>query len=123
MTVLCGGLYQQLRARLADEPVDKISLGFLIGQAEKVYLGACDGCMTKDVALKDAALLIASVYGLHSVVIEPPGAVNSAELWIYRPPLRFVEFLLDSPEWNLQRAAMCGVPAHKIDLHFHQQTR
>lgn len=118
----CGELYKDALKHTAEFVVDQVSLGFLIGQAEKVFIGACDGCMTKDIELSGAAIRIAEVYGLTMALLSPSSApVNSPELWIFRPPLRFTEFEKDSPEWNLHRAAMCGVPAVSIDLDYHRR--
>lgn len=120
----CGELYREALKATSEVVVDQISLGFLIGQAEKVFIGACDGCMTKDIELAGAAIRIAEVYGLTSLLLSPAAAqVNSPEVWIYRPPLRFIEYTKDSPEWNLHRAALCGVPAEQINLAYHASSR
>jgi hypothetical protein len=121
----CGELYQEAIKATEGLHYNLLSLGFLIGQAEKVYIGACRGCMTKDVSLKAAAARVAGVYGLTLADLHPETEnVNSGELWIFRGVrLPFLGHAVDSPEWNLQRAAICGVPASEINLHYHDHTR
>jgi hypothetical protein len=113
----CGELYRQVVKEVDGCGGDALSIGFLVGQAEKVFIGACDGCMTKDATIETAAVRIASVYGLNTIVLRAGIAqVYSDELWLYRGTLKFVQFAIDSPEWNLHRAALCGVPASEIVL-------
>lgn len=117
---LCGGMFIEAVEAVQDCPGDRLSIGFLIGQAEKVYMGACDGCMTRDTSIKDAAKRIAAVYGLtYSDLAPETENVRADELWIFRGPLRFLSHEVNSPEWNLHRAALCGVPASEINLNYH----
>ncbi len=119
----CGELYRDVVEQTAHIECDKLSLGFLIGQAEKVNIGACEGCMTKDIGLATAAPIIAQIYGLKwCALFSTTVNVRSPELWLYRGeflPWVKQNYPLDSPEWNLHRAAMCGVPANQINLSYH----
>lgn len=125
MKQLCGGLYSAAVKAVEDCPGDRLSIGFLIGQAEKVFMGACGGCMTRDIEIYVAAMRIAEVYGLSAALVSPEMfKVRAPEIWIYRDrddmELKFLRYEINSPEWNLHRAAICGVPAENIDLDYHR---
>ncbi len=117
----CGSMYKDALLAVADCAGDRLSIGFLIGQSEKVFIGACLACMTKDAEICEAAKRIANMYGLEFSLLSPHTAnVRSPEIWLSRTSLRFNSHPVDSSEWNLLRAAICGVPATEINLNYHK---
>jgi len=116
----CGHLYADAK-RIAAQAEDQFSAGFLVGQIEKVYLGACRACMTKNMGLHAIAeQLVRKVYdGLVVTIVQVPG--HSDELWVSAGTLPFMDIPTDSPRSHLLRAAWCGIPAEEIDLEFHRR--
>ena len=101
--------------------------GFVSGQAEKIYLGACRAAMFRPSQDRTATIIeiandVAARYGL--VVVHPIGAKQ--EVWICRPAneedvRRMTVFIEDSPAWHERRAWLCGIPEKDVDLEFHKR--
>ena len=131
----CGPMYKEALDKYADGDESKshaFAAGFVSGQAEKVYLGACRAAMFRPSQDRKAMLLeivadAAARYGLRVVV--PVGA--KGEVWICRATyLPAVEMLRDChPEnensewWHRHRAFLCGVPDDEVDSKFHLRDR
>jgi hypothetical protein len=101
--------------------------GFVSGQAEKVYLGACRAAMFRP--SQDRAGLIADLladvcrrYGLWFIL----DVGSKKEAWICRPStmndvLELKDIEEDTVEWHLARAWLCGVPVNEVDIEFHKR--
>lgn len=126
----CGPLYKAGLEHYAGSDPEKIKLfaaGFISGQAEKVYLGACRGAMFRPSAEWKAMVLevareVATRYGLQVRIASPPG-----EIWILRDAAA-VDLLARAEElgvpddlFHLLRGALAGVPTEEIDLRFHER--
>ncbi len=115
-------------------------VGYVIGQVEKVHLGACKACMVSTV-LCDRSLVccqsIARIYGLALVELDylnvPPNRPSEVpeeearvqEIWLcQRRWRRAVEKLRtmtpNAPAWHRLRAKLCGIPKARVDIHFHK---
>lgn len=125
--VTCGVLYkdgleQYCRTR-AEE--DLFAAGFVSGQAEKVYLGACLAAMFRPSPERREAVqrIVADVcmrYGLtfqflgDEVWIGRPGRLGNAIADIQRHPK-------DTPMHHRVRGIYCGVPPRELDDFFHER--
>ncbi len=130
--VTCGPMYKEgLEKYAGTEPVSQhcFAAGFVSGQAEKVYLGACSMAMFRP--SQDRSGMIEQIlddvcprYGLAWRKIE-------GEYWITREgcehrfghleafPLRPN---INGPEWRHRfRGLLCGVPDCEIDEKFHER--
>lgn len=127
----CGPLYKAGLEHYAGSDPDKIRLfaaGFISGQAEKVYLGACRGAMFRPSPDWAARLLeivrdVAARYGL----IVRLAARQNREIWLLRDEAA-VALLEEAEElgvpverFHLLRGALVGVPTEEIDLLFHER--
>lgn len=128
----CGPLYQEaLAAYTAYEPdnVRLFAAGFVHGQAEKVYLGACNAAMFRPseerwAMVERLVAEAASRYRLKVVVIATD---RGRELWLCRSEatVSVVEGMPTVPtntaRWHRVRGLLCGVPACEIDADFHSR--
>ncbi len=102
--------------------------GFVTGQAEKIYLGACDAAMFRP-NKEDVNWLwpivhdVCERYMLYSLSI-------GDEIWIFnrndRQRLQELKELYlngheNSPHWHAVRAGLCGIPWCRIDEEFHNR--
>jgi len=122
----CGPLYKAgLDNYCGDDPerVRLFAAGFVSGQAEKVYLGACRAAMFRPSAERLAMLMtvvkeVAERYGLVWLAVEN-------EVWLCRDrdAERTVKEMAgripNSPGWHRLRADLCGVPRAECDEYFH----
>src|SRR5262245_56185185 len=123
----CGSLYAALWEKirldgiLEDAP-DKdyalFAMGFMAGQAEKVYSGACQACMIRPAAewmewAIEALHLVCDHYGLSYIVY-------TGEIWGYHPKAGAIRQLayaaINTPEWHSLRAYLCGIPYQQWDM-------
>lgn len=95
--------------------------GFMYGLAEKVYIGACDGAMTRSYyedcfqeEEKNIFRDIASKFDLYIVEINRSEFV---ELW-YLKWVDDAQILLDNPNDNVIRGNLCGYPDKYINPNF-----
>lgn len=99
--------------------------GFVSGQAEKVYLGACRAAMFRpSQERRDMILEIISdvVRRYDLCYVGMVGSKN--EIWICRREwvanVRELHSLKeDSVMWHSKRAWLCGIPDNEVDLKFH----
>jgi hypothetical protein len=99
------------------ESVKQFLFGYLAGQAAKVKLGACLGCMFApphaDAAwTRDAVHKIAEVYGL---LIYEHKRQNRTEFWMLRDLLTMT-VLQSHVDDNFVRAMICGLSHEQINL-------
>jgi len=123
----CGSMYKaglETYAHNEDE-VRIFAAGFVTGQAEKVYLGACRAAMFRPSEDRRAMLIsivqdVCSRYDLVYV-----GHVGSNyEIWICRREwmfeiVRMGDLKENSPMWHAKRAFLCGIPDMEVDEQFH----
>jgi hypothetical protein len=125
----CGPLYQDALRHYAGDDPERIRLfaaGFVSGQAEKVYLGACRAAMFRPSPDRRAMLLeiledVARRYGLHYTV-------EADEIWLWRDPgtANAIDQVFrrgdrDPAGYHRLRGMLCGVPPDEIDEQFHRR--
>ena len=126
-------LFAELLERFTDdEPlaVTVFAAGFMTGQAEKVWCGACKAAMFRpETPAHDNLLgeIIPDVAGHYGLFYERYLFEGEVEYWIASSTWWFlVDRLTDmecnTPAWHLQRAALCGVDPQQIDLEYHKNT-
>ena len=140
-TMSCGPLYRLVRRQFTDEdPIRNraFAQGFMCGQAEKVYLGACPAAMFRPTTtvgqelLRGWAATICECYGLRWTVVNylDPSRSNEdvLEVWIFRDAIvhvRLWELMrttsVNTAEWHTVRGRLTGVQAHEIDEWFHER--
>lgn len=132
-SVTCGVLYAKQLFRYCGTDPGKVrlfSIGMAVGQAEKVYLGACLGAMFRPAAesfsdFRLAILQVADAYGLRYRELDAGGP--APEMWLLRDDLALELFSylpntpLNSVDWHGTRADLCGVPHSEIDYKFHER--
>lgn len=132
--VSCGFYFAQAREWYCGDDEEKVQLfaaGFVVGQAEKIYLGACQAAMFRPSAKHYACVSVAvrnaaKTYGLaiQTLRVTASPAEEKTELWLLQP--RALELFtvlsltpIDSPEWHVLRGLLCGVPMQDVDYKFH----
>lgn len=127
-TKTCGEFYQDALTEACGGDkslVPVFAAGFVNGQAEKVYLGACRAAMFRPsdewrAVVTNLARNCASRYGL-LLCLTVPG-----EVWIVRPEaINEWRQMRDSPNnsrtWHTLRGLLCGIPAQGIDDNYHER--
>ena len=130
----CGPLYLEgINKWGYGQPGERAyAAGFVTGQAEKVYLGACPAAMFRPSMENQEWLctIIQDVCDRYSLGMHWMAVVGGgwSEVWIYRDGHIFHALRRrmeaaepDSPEYHVIRAALCGIPAAEIDLKFHER--
>ncbi len=124
----CGPMYAKARdialGLAKADPALLFGGGFVVGQAEKIYSGACKAAMFRPEqerrdGLRMIAKAIAPVYGLEWGTWED-------EIWLFgADSYAFLNATLklprNSPEWHRRRAALCGIRDEDIDERFHER--
>ena len=122
----CGPLYRAAKNHFTGGDPEKERLfaaGFVHGQAEKVYLGACMAAMfrpstlEKQMMVQEIAERAAALYGLVVLNIRE-------EIWICRPEdkrevAQLLRMVINSSSWHSHRGWLCGVPVRERDDTFH----
>lgn len=129
--VTCGVLYlrgfQTETNRASGNEFRLFDAGFIYGQAEKIYIGACHAamyCPAKDnfPGIREVVERAARIYGLKVTQLETKAGV---EIWLCGTDVikRAVEGLHVHAEngenWHLIRGILCGIPTDQIDKQFH----
>jgi hypothetical protein len=128
----CGPLYKVgLEQFTGMDPalIPVFAAGFVSGEAEKIYLGACRAAMFRPSeewfkVVFDICLKVGHRYGLQ-VRILPFN--RGREIWVVRDTevgdaiLKMQTVEENSEEWHEIRGRLCGVPGHKIDYQFHER--
>jgi len=129
----CGALFQQCIDHLLPIPMTPLQLfaaGMVYGQAEKVYLGACQASMFRPSAEHRAWHLELTRYICDLMDLRLVTALRfeiSDEIWICRPGAERIlrECLerdeVNSPAWHTFRGLMTGVPMDEVDMEFHRR--
>jgi hypothetical protein len=125
--VTCGPLFQEAlntHTDMSPEQIRVFAAGFVTGQAEKIYLGACAAAMFRPspehmVMLREVVQETAQRYGLVAVTS------HQGELWLCQPQVKGLVLCQDVRSgrdgvYHALRALLCGIPASQIDLSYHQ---
>lgn len=130
--VTCGPLFQKCLAYFTSHYSDDLTLlyaaGMASGQAEKIYLGACQAAMFRPSKEHHGKMLavcvyLSGVYGLEVSVFNRPEIWN--EIWLHTDKCGHLLYNtlhnedVDSPIWHTVRGMLCGVPFNQIDSDFH----
>lgn len=117
----CRELYAEAETLLRKYPdIDKYSAGFIHGQVEKVFLGACNACMSRCVGKEYHIEFINDLCKIYKLSFK----VIGLEVWIHRGVGYVMSWELekdDSPRYHMLRAVICGIPPDEIDLEFHER--
>ena len=133
----CGELYLDLLGRFTDMDPEKIRLfapGFVCGQCEKVFSGACQAAMFRP-SLEYRYMVLRAVHvscDVYGLLWDTLGPLGAGEIWVRRleglVETRWQELCAmladgreNTPGWHQLRAAMCGIPADRVDLAYHER--
>jgi hypothetical protein len=129
MKKVVGKVGEELRLHYGKTPEEyrAFAAGFAAGQAEKVYLGACQAAMFRPSNdhfewYYQEVKRIADAYGLETRVLSSFQMETSHEIWIYREKTVVGMWMMqdiNSPEWHQLRAQLCGIPADEVDVNYH----
>ena len=128
MSVVVGKKTQDFRQRYTDpETYRAFAVGFVAGQAEKVYLGCCQAAMFRPSKehfewLRSEAEVVASSFGLQVVVLDSHCPDTPYEVWVCRDAKSvggWLNFKPNSQSWHFLRAAACGIPLADVDDKYH----
>ncbi len=126
----CGYLFNKAfstatRANTYHDQILIFGKGFLAGQAEKIYSGACKAAMFRPgeniTQLFAFATEIACLYDLYVRVLS-----SEMELWIINHNAieewtAMAGMEVNSPEYHVARARLCGIREADIDPEFHNR--
>ena len=139
--VTCGPLYRGVREQFTgNDPVQNraFAQGFMAGEAEKVYLGACMAAMFRPTStigwqlVEQWAIGICRIYGLVYATIKyvDPSRNDEVvfEVWVCQDLeiLKIVRSLttnhdVNGKSWHMARGVLTGVSANDIDPRFHER--
>jgi hypothetical protein len=99
--------------------------GFVSGQAEKVYLGACKAAMFRpsEETFESIVTILRDVCQRYGLIFQE----IDGELWLSRPEnaktvLEDVRRFEPKSEWSHRvRGKLCGIPEAELDLKFHER--
>lgn len=134
MSRTCGPLYKEGLESFTGMDRDKVAVfaaGFVSGQAEKIYLGACQAAMFRPSPenhhmVMEIAVEVATRYGLSVDQLETSRGV---EIWLCGSPtvalmIRNLSTAVreNTPRWHEERGLLCGISPEQIDHKFHERT-
>ena len=130
MSITCGPMYKAGLEEFTGMDPNKVPLfaaGFISGQAEKIYLGACQAAMSRpsDDWWPTVMVIVHKVASRYSLAVATLPTSRGSEVWLCRSAavagavLRLADLAENSPEWHTQRGLLCGVPVHQLDPQFH----
>lgn len=138
----CGVYYKEGLDHYNTSVDAKIAFtsGFVSGQAEKVFLGACRAAMfrpseknhpmlleiVKDVTKRYELYFSEKEYSIWHPSLQV--VERFREFWIYKDPQVAIALgslfsgeTANSEVWHYSRAILCGIPTTDIDLKFHNR--
>ncbi len=126
----CGPLFLKCLEEFAGDSTPLLmsfSAGHMVGQAEKIYLGACSAAMFRPSPeyrewLIVAAVKISIIYDLEVSCFDIDEIRD--EVWLHSKTCkqelhRLMMLQVNSPNWHYIRGKLCGIPTDKIDTEFH----
>lgn len=126
----CGMFYQEAIKEYGTttEAYRAFAAGFIHGQAEKVYIGACKAAMFRPSKINyrmafDISIKAAKRYSLIVGVLDEG---DYKEIWIVNVFNMHLFRELETherntKEWHKLRGELCGIPAENIDVKFHER--
>jgi hypothetical protein len=120
-----GDVVRELRKIYGTTPeaAKSFAYGFCAGQAEKVYLGACQAAMFRpspehlDWYLTEVRV-IAAHFGLTVTLLDSHCPKTPTEIWIHKGKIgEWLQHEVNSPDWHRLRAAACGIA--DVDTEYH----
>lgn len=127
MSKTCGPMYLDALEKYTGGDPAKVRLfaaGFISGQAEKVFLGACGAAMFRP--SEAYAPMVRAIVIDCATRYDLLWTQEGAEIWIVRNAalLRTLVCCLErypenSTEWHMVRGQLCGVPDSELDYEFH----
>lgn len=135
----CGTLHKALWEKLCTDTLLEDALeiayghfatGFMSGQAEKVYSGACTAFMVRPGAdwwtwACEAMQLICDHYGLLVYTDRMHGELWGCANGQARQEVHLVAvcYAENSIDWHTARARLCGIPPDKVDVAYHERAQ
>lgn len=136
----CGELFKQAMeryctTRMGSGPVLSLDLlkafvaGFVNGQAEKVFLGACKAAMFRmSEDRKDAGMeIVEDACRRYGLVWSEGGYPGEVWVMLSENSTEVLEQLHkwepNSEAWHIVRGRLCGVPLGKIDPLYHEREK
>ena len=133
MKQTCGPLYKAGLEEFTGMDSRKIPIfaaGFISGEAEKIYLGACSAAMFRPSAdwFDRVFNICHQVARRYELLVRVLDTTKGCEIWILRSNL-FAEMIVqlagygeNTAEWHRVRGRLCGVPEHELDSAFHERS-
>lgn len=128
----CGPLFQKclsyFTSHYSSDLILLFAAGMALGQAEKIYLGACQAAMFRPSKENHGKMLavcvyLSGIYRLEVSVFNRPEIWN--EVWLHTNKCGHLLYNtlqnedVNSPIWHTVRGMLCGIPYNQIDLDFH----
>lgn len=127
----CGPLYLAALEKytgMSAVAVRTFTAGFVSGQAEKVYLGACLAAMFRPSGnrLPMVQEVVADVARRYGLIVQELETADGVEVWLCRDEDAQTSICLlgmtpQGPDWHGARGRLCGVPEDEIDSAFHER--
>jgi hypothetical protein len=129
----CGPLYLDGLTSFTGMDADKIPIfaaGFVSGQAEKIYLGACRAAMFRPSEEWHSTVMgiVRQVAERYMLRVHELQTSRGVEIWLCKSRNDYTALVVldhmeeNSPEWHRRRGEMCGIPESDIDLEFHKRS-
>lgn len=133
-SVTCGVLFNKclthFTSLFSDDLVLLFAAGMATGQAEKIYLGACQAAMFRPSPENHSKMVVvcdylSSTYGLEVSIFQREEIAN--EIWLHNSKCtNLLSKILtteevNSPIWHTVRGMLCGVPFNQVDMDFHER--
>ena len=129
--VTCGPMYKAaLEVYVGDDLVKAhaFAAGFVSGQAEKVYLGACAMAMfrpsqDRSGMIEDILCDVCPRYGLiwARILDEYSITRKGCEFRFHHLQRLVKDGEVDTVQWHEYRGGECGIPPYSIDPKFHER--
>lgn len=126
----CGTLYLESAYQFcrSEQELWAFAAGHVSGNAEKVYLGACDAAMFRPQPESHERLfgIVAAIAGRYGLCVQSlPYELDGKtvfEIWISRDGTgEWLNFPVNSGAWHAARGNACGVPHGETDFKFHER--
>ena len=129
MNKTCSKCYEEVIANIVHR--EAFIRGYITGQAEKVFLGACPAAVftadnDSNIDRQTLLLIIIDIAKRYQLSMH----TFSDQIWICRDMFVWCKIndlynsstiTINSPEWHRIRAELCGIPEDEIDEKYHEQ--